>query len=275
MNWPHLNNALAREAARLGMGQLDLTGYTANLDVGRASPIDLAPARPAALGRRTPLVSEEVQVSEAAWSRLKGRPYVTIHHGADRNMAGAGGVQTKNLPMQHLERIVEALRAADVEVVQLGEREEALIPGDLVDLRGALAFRETAYVIANAHAHVDSEGGLVHAARAVFTPSVVAFGPTSVSFFGYPVNVNLAPGLCGDCWWTAQDWSQRCMRGLAEPECMKSHDSSAIVEGGPAVRAPPPAADCGGRRERLGAGRGGPPRRSSARRGRRTPCERR
>ena len=223
MNWPHLNNALAREAGRQGMGQLDVTGYTANLDVSRHSPLSLTPARPAALGRRG---AEE---SAPEWRRLVGRPYVTIHHGADRNMAGKGGVQTKNLPVARWERIVEALRAADIEVVQLGDSEETRIAGDIVDLRGALAFRETAYVVAGACAHIDSEGGLVHAARAMFTPSVVAFGPTSISFFGYPGNANIAPSICGDCWWTSQDWSRRCMRGLATPECMESHASGDLV----------------------------------------------
>ena len=218
MNWPHLNNALAREAVRQGMAQLDLTGYTANLDVGRASPISLVPVRPP-LNRR-----EAGRAVDIDWRRLLGRPYATIHHGSDHRMANAGGIQTKNLPISTLERVVDILRAQGVTVAQLGESAEDLIPGDVIDLRGALAFRETAYVIAGATVHIDTEGGLVHAARAVHTPSVVAFGPTSLPYFAYPANANVAPNLCGDCWWTAQDWSRRCMRGLASPECMDSHD---------------------------------------------------
>ena len=224
MNWPHLNNSLAKEATRQGMAQLDLTGFTANLDVTRASPLSLNAARPGALVGREP-----DRRSEIAWRRLFGRPYATIHHGSDPKMANAGGLQTKNLPIATLAGVVEILRSSGVEIVQVGERAEELIPGGVIDMRGALSFREAAYVIAGATVHIDTEGGLVHVARAVFTPSVVAFGPTSLPFFAYPGNVNLGPGVCGDCWWTAQDWARRCMRGLAAPECMESHDANEIA----------------------------------------------
>lgn len=214
VDWPHLNNDLARLATARGMGQLDLAGYTGNIAVTQASALHLAPSRP--------------QPDLAG--PLTGLRYATVHHGADPNMSGGSGVQTKNLPIGHWRSIVAGLKSAGLAAVQLGEAHEEAIGGVDVDFRGKLNFREAAYVIKFAAVHIDTEGGLVHAARAMFTPSVVAFGPTPVDFFGYAANFNIAPRLCGGCWWTTDDWSRRCPRELADPECMDSQKPAVIVE---------------------------------------------
>jgi ADP-heptose:LPS heptosyltransferase len=212
-DWPHMNNYFAKEATRRKMGQFDLAGYTGNLDVHQNSPLSLTPSAPP---------------PDAVYG-LAGKPYITIHNGADPAMVGASGLQTKNLPIEHWQRIVAGLEKAGYLTAQLGEKNEAAVPGVHVDLRGVLTFAEAASVIKTASAHIDTEGGLVHAARAVFTRSVVAFGPTSMPFFAYPTNVNFPPPLCGDCWWIARDWAARCVRGLERPECMDSQKTHKLI----------------------------------------------
>ena len=60
-------------------------------------------------------------------------------------------------------------------------------------------------------AHDEDEGGLVHIAKAVKTPSVVLFGPTQEWFFSYQGNINLRNS---DCWCHCQDpfWERGCMK---------------------------------------------------------------
>lgn len=165
-------------------------------------------------------------------------PYVTVHHGADRNMAGADGLQTKNLPLAKWLDIVARVKAAGLRTVQLGEAHEQLIGGVDADLRGKCTMSQSAMVLRHAQVHIDTEGGLVHLARAVGTPSVVAFGPTSLPFFGYPENTNLAAQTCGDCWWTSRDWSVRCPRELPTVACMESHSADSLAEAAIELSAP-------------------------------------
>jgi ADP-heptose:LPS heptosyltransferase len=212
-DWPHLNNLFANAVTARGLNKLDLVGLTAQLPIDRHADIDLFIPLP----------------DLAAWPTLTGAAYVTVHHGADRAMAAAGGVQTKNLPAALWARSVALLQAQGLLTVQLGEAHEQPIEGIDLDLRGMTTFRQTAAVIKAARVHLDTEGGLVHVARAVNTASVVLFGPTPAAFFGYPQNENVAPRLCGNCWWVTRRWSIDCPRGLASPECMHTQDPSDIA----------------------------------------------
>jgi ADP-heptose:LPS heptosyltransferase len=212
--WPHLNNLFAREVMARGMAKLDLVGWTAMLPIDRHSPIDLFVD-----------FADHVHYPE-----LRGKPYVTIHHGADKKMAAVGGQQTKNLPLSTWNAVVPRLQAAGYAVVQLGEPHEELAAGVDHDFRGRTSLERTAYVLKTASAHLDTEGGIVHLARTVNTECVVAFGPTPAGFFGYPDNVNVEPPVCGSCWWTADTWSKQCPRGLPGPECMVAHSPDALAE---------------------------------------------
>ena len=212
--WPHLNNIFGNEVMARGLTKLGLVGQTALLPIDSTSELDFfLPAWfPDLL---TPLI---------------GSRFVTIHHGSDKKMAATGGVQTKNLPIATWVQIVARLSSAGLKVVQLGEQHEGLVDGVDLDLRGKTSLSETAFVLKRAAAHIDTEGGLVHMARAMHTRSVVVFGPTPVGFFGYPQNINIAPPLCGNCWWTTDRWATQCPRDLAEPECMASHAPEMIAE---------------------------------------------
>lgn len=212
-DWPHLNNKFAKEAVKCGMAKLDLVGYTANLPVSQSTPLHFF---------------VEKELPSAVGESLGGRRFVTVHHGADKAMAGGSGLQTKNLPIETWIDLVSRLHSAQILVVQVGESHEQLIDGVSVDLRGKLALEQTAHLIKYADIHFDTEGGLVHLARAVQGTSVVAFGPTNVRFFGYPDNLNIAAKNCSDCWWTTTTWSARCPRGFAEPECMASFNAGEL-----------------------------------------------
>jgi hypothetical protein len=114
-------------------------------------------------------------------------------------------------------------------------------PIDGVDLNliATTNLLESAGLIAHAVLHVDNESGLVHLARCLGVQSCVLFGPTPMSYFAYPENVNMVPPECGGCWWVNQTWMDQCPRGMKEPACMR-HDpaivANAIIA---AVEAPP------------------------------------
>jgi ADP-heptose:LPS heptosyltransferase len=212
-DWPHLNHIFANTVTAKGLGKLDLVGLTSMLPITRYSDLDLF-----------------VPLSQmAAFPVLAGAPYVTVHHGADRNMASSHGLQTKNMTTAKWSEVVEIVKAEGFQVVQLGDAHEDLIVGVDLDLRGKTSFLQSAYVIKTARAHLDTEGGLVHVARAVNTRSVVMFGPTPASFFGYPQNENISPKLCGNCWWVTRRWAAECPRGLVMPECMESHNPTDVA----------------------------------------------
>ena len=212
--WPHLNNVFANEVMARGLNKLGLVGMTSSLPIQADSEVDFF----------IPDWFADI-VPE-----LSGIAFATIHHGSDKKMAAAGGVQTKNLPTQAWNKIAAGIAASGLKVVQLGEAHETLVDGVDIDLRGKTSLIETAFMLKMASVHVDTEGGLVHLARAMNTRSVVAFGPTPVGFFGYPQNDNIAPPVCGNCWWTSNRWATQCPRDLPEPECMSAHSPALLAE---------------------------------------------
>ncbi len=212
--WPHLNNLFGNEVMARGLSKLGLVGLTSMLPIHASSEVDFF------IPDWFPDLIPE----------LSGVAFATIHHGSDKKMASAGGVQTKNLPTATWNQIAAHLSAAGLKVVQLGEAHETLVEGVDVDMRGKTQLIETAFVLKMASVHVDTEGGLVHLARAMNTRSVVAFGPTPVGFFGYPQNDNIAPPLCGNCWWTSNRWATQCPRELSEPECMAAHAPRVLAQ---------------------------------------------
>jgi ADP-heptose:LPS heptosyltransferase len=209
--WPFRNNQLAKVAKEQGLHQLDLVGITSGLPINKNSSLDF------------------IFQSEFYDPAIVQKKYVTVHHGSDKNMIGANGLQTKNLYPEQWSRIVEIAQSAGYITVQLGTSNEEQIHRVDVDLRGKLSLEDTAYVISMADLHIDTEGGLVHLAKSVNTRALVFFGPTPVNFFGYPSNINIAPKICGDCWWMTKTWAQRCPLGETETPCMASHNEETFA----------------------------------------------
>ncbi len=197
---------------------LDVLGATGNLSIDRYSALDF-------------FIEPDDTVTFDPGTM--GKSYITVQSGVDtavRNWSRATGRRpTKLLPIATWEETVRLLQAQKLAVVQLGAREDEPINGVDVDLRGRTSLRQAAAALKGAVCHVGTEGGLVHLARAVNVRSVVAFGPTSAAFLGYPQNINLVASDCTSCWWTTKDWYIYCPRGFVEPPCMNAYTAEMIA----------------------------------------------
>lgn len=163
---------------------------------------------------------------DANMTHLIDTSYVTIHNGADIVR------QTKCWPTDKWATVVKYLAdEKGYKVIQLGERYEAHVPGAL-DMTGRTTVKQAACLIQNARFHIDSEGGLVHVARAVKTRSIVLFGPTPIQFFGYKENINIATtGECKECWWTTDMWWRECPKKYPlPPKCMQNITVDQVIE---------------------------------------------
>jgi ADP-heptose:LPS heptosyltransferase len=211
--WPMANNLVSLAARRRGLSLIELVAASAGLTLDDPQLFIFPTPEDAAVLPRIDALGD----------------YVTVHHGADPHFVG-NTLQTKNWRREHWEAVIERLRTRHgVEVVQLGTANEQRLTGARHEFMGHTNARETALIIRRARAHLDTEGGLVHMARAAHTPALVLFGPTPVDFFGYRQNVNLAAGACRECWWSTRDWQARCPRGMATPACMDDHSVAAVT----------------------------------------------
>jgi len=104
-----------------------------------------------------------------------------------------------------------------ITVVQVGAAGGRILDG-VVDMCGALSFRETAILIGHSRLYLGTEGGLMHAANAVKARALIVWGGlTDPSFAGYPerdeivhIGAPCAPcGLLGQC-----PSKHRCMREI-------------------------------------------------------------
>jgi FkbM family methyltransferase len=224
--FPLGNNALSLAAASAG---LDLLGL-----VARSARLDLAAPRP------TVMPSAEDTVLLDVVRRLGD--YVTIHHGCDPRMAVAGQPrQTKNWIKERWEELIAHVTArTGLGVLQLGTDQEERLAGAEHLLMGRARLSETALVLKHARLHIDTEGGLVHLARAVGTRAVVLFGPTPIEFFGYRQNTNLRSGDCHSCWWSTPDWFSCCPRGLVTPACIEALTPATVAAAVEEALAAPP-----------------------------------
>src|SRR6185437_707687 len=222
-DFPLRNNQLGRAAQRAGVSLMDIAGLSGALEVTRATPIPFFPD----------MNSYDVVLG------LVPTPYITIHNGIDEKNAEfydvefakrAGYTATKLLPISTWAEVVGRLKEAGFAVAQIGLKKEDLVPGVTHDLRGLTSISEVGLIIKSGECHIDTEGGLVHLARAVNRRSVVMFGPTPAAIFGYDQNINILSSSCTDCWWTTNDWFGKCPRGTHGPECMAEHSADTIVD---------------------------------------------
>ncbi|WP_158928312.1 glycosyltransferase family 9 protein [Acidisphaera sp. S103] len=164
---------------------------------------------------------------------LLQRPYLTIHNGFDAEFHSTADLvsrSTKAYP--HFAELLKILRArrGDLFVVQLGSQTSQPIEGVDVQLIGETKLADVAAILSGSMLHIDSETGLVHLAACVGTVSCVMFGPTPAAYFGYDENINIAPRVCGGCWWTTKDWMINCPRGFKEPICLSETSPEAVAD---------------------------------------------
>lgn len=212
---PQLNNSLGRKVLSLGATIYDVEALSSGLDLSISVPPAYFP---------DPKTVSPIPVTFGK--------YVTVHHGFDKSFVSKkynNNNSTKCLPIETWSEVVENIARLGISIVQVGLDYEEPVPGITFDLRGKTNISETAAVLKGALCHLDTEGGLVHLARRVHTPAVVAFGPTPSGLFGYPENANLSSISCSNCWWTTDDWVRRCPLGAALPACMLEHSPKQIV----------------------------------------------
>lgn len=152
---------------------------------------------------------------------LAGTRYVTFNRGADS--MGRSGMQTKVWPQEHYEALAGLLKTAfpDIKIVQVGGKKNTKIRGADLYVFGE-NLEVTKWILKESLLHVDCEGGLTHLATQLSTKCLVLFGPTPVHFYGYPQNINLSAGPCGNCMGLHKDWAFTCFKGHKEAECMKA-----------------------------------------------------
>jgi len=161
---------------------------------------------------------------------LQPGSYVTIHNGFDTGFLISGRQATKCYP--HFSEVVALLKeyVPGITFVQIGAKTSLPIEGCDLMLIDRTTLDEAAGLIANAAMHIDNEGGLVHLASCVGVKSVVVFGPTPIDYFGYPSNVNVAPPVCGECWWMKPTWMDSCVKGYEAPSCMTQQSPRLVAE---------------------------------------------
>jgi ADP-heptose:LPS heptosyltransferase len=166
-----------------------------------------------------------LQFSDSGFSRLlEGDKYVTMH-------IGAGNFRvTKLWDLINWIKVVEYLKKQGFKVVQLGNGYEPEVSGAM-SLLGLTSIGQSAYLLANARFHIGTESGMVHLAKAVKTPSVVLFGATPVSSFGYKENINIRKCKHPACWYSWDDWYMKCRKSNSNrPECMGNISVTNVTE---------------------------------------------
>lgn len=179
------------------------------------------------------LLALDVDLESLGRFDLNGAPYITISNGYD-----LGSIcfehrdrkfSTKVYP--HFEDIVKNIRIfyPNIQIIQIGDKSGKPILSADKNLIGQTTLPEVAAILNGSLLHIDNEGGLVHLAKAMGTDSCVIFGPTSVDYFGYEGNINIAPRECGGCWWMEPNWMSVCVKGMDQPACMTSHHPEEIA----------------------------------------------
>lgn len=149
---------------------------------------------------------------------LELKKFITVNYGngASKDISNVA----KAWPINRFNQTVALFKGKypDVKVVQIGDgNAERILNADCYILGEPFEF--VAYILKNSMLHLDIEGGLVHLATQLGTKCIVLFGPTPEFYYGYEENINIKAGNCHDCCGVYLD-SNRCARGMEEPECM-------------------------------------------------------
>ncbi|MDR0819989.1 MAG: hypothetical protein LBN19_00385 [Endomicrobium sp.] len=159
--------------------------------------------------------------------------YITFQHGwGDKGyIPGRNGWHTKIWETKNWKRLLKNIKKElkNFKIVQVGISSDYLEETDL-DLNGKTSFDELCSVIKYSSLHIDTDGGCMHIAEALNVKSVILFGPSNVKYVGYDNNVNIASGLCSDCFTVIEDWGSKCVRGFEKPVCMSSISPEFVAE---------------------------------------------
>lgn len=161
---------------------------------------------------------------------LRLEKYITVNYEAGISLSEGHRLLPKQWPAEYFSEFVRlfAERYPEIKIVQLGACGTTRLPnvdkyffGENLEL--------VKYVLKAAVMHIDIEGGLVHLATQLGTKCAVLFGPTPVSFFGYPQNINIVSPQCSGCHGLYEDLNH-CAKEQAEPECMRTITPETVME---------------------------------------------
>lgn len=166
--------------------------------------------------------------------RLQPGKYITINRGVDNQ--GNVTESTKLWSLHNYNALVNLIKInyPNYKIVQLGASTERcqLIDNVDINLVGETSLDALKVLLKHSVLHIDSEGGMVHLRKALNGGvSVVIFGPTSVDFYGYADNINIASKACPfSCEWLNETWAKTCINSLNKHICMKSIDTNFVFE---------------------------------------------
>lgn len=208
---PYLDGHLGRIATFMGLDRRTFLQGMAKIQYG---------------GDRLP-----IEVDDGALQKfgLLDRPFVTIHNGFDAEFDRYVTQSTKVYP--RFDEVVRCIKREFPEllVVQVGTVTSTRIDGVDIDLVGVTNLKELGAIVGGSVLNIDNESGIVHLARCFDVRSCVVFGPTSIEYYSYPGNINVAPPVCGGCWWVNENWMTQCAKGHAQAPCMALQSPDAVV----------------------------------------------
>ena len=166
-------------------------------------------------------------------SQIRAGSYIVVEPGTNTDWFG----DLRSWPFDRWQELVSYIKKTHPEfsILQVGLPDTQLLEG-VVDLRGQTSFREAALVIKNSRLFIGTEGGLMHAAAAVKTSSLILWGGITLpSFAGYQNHqkilsnfVSCAP--CGQLGWCDND--RKCMMNLTTSMAILMLDKLLGIESG-------------------------------------------
>jgi ADP-heptose:LPS heptosyltransferase len=140
--------------------------------------------------------------------------YLVINNGVDVIHKGMRQTKVWN-------RWDELVKIVPIPTVQTGTLNDPLIPG-VIDIRGKYKLNQLPYIIQKATVGAFTEGGLMHLSYAAGHPNIfILRGPTRGKLFEYPGQHIIDSYICYNCWYSTEDWFERCPEGI-DAVCMKS-----------------------------------------------------
>ena len=152
-------------------------------------------------------------------NKLNGAVYIVISCGASPLSGGVN--QTKVWKKERCEEFIKNFKNkySHIIVLQVATKNEPPLVGAdkiLCDIE----LKKLMIILKHAKAYVGSEGGMAHLATQMSTPSIVAFGPTPVHYYGYKRNINIVSPYCSSCMGAIREWYTKCPRGHEHAKCM-------------------------------------------------------
>jgi ADP-heptose:LPS heptosyltransferase len=180
----------------------------------------------------TPSISNEKEALKEFG--LLDEKFITLNRGVDGT--NLHSESTKLYPLDYYNSLVKLIKSEykEYKIVQLGVSVDRcqLIDGVDLNLVGKTSLNQLKVILKNSNLHIDGEGGMSHLRKSLSGGvSVVIFGPTSSSFYGYLSNINISSNACPvNCEWINDNWASYCINKENNHVCMKNIKPNRIFE---------------------------------------------